>query len=716
MPALKTLIPKFTLPKASTWLPAVVAVICVCLFGTAAAVLFSVGADPESGPSPVVTSVSGQGFQGLRRLLTADGHLTVTNRFDDSETAAAAGKHDKTGRDQVMRGDVEVITFEAYDPNFGRAASRQSASASSGEGASSESASASQASSEETPAEEETGDAVDIGPPPFKRQSDHVLQKPLGRAVIIILPKWQTQMAQKNRRWGAGARLIPAAGINRELIFLSPMSESPNPDTAESDGTSLKDRFDEASKALDEHAPDAVAKLQAVAEAGYPKAQLRLGDIYNGQGDHLPKNPAKARFWTQKAADNGLPNAMYNLGLYFYDGYGGPQDRTAAARWFRGAAERGLRDGQYNLALMYDEGDGVRRDPIEAYKWMSLAARSGDEEAKGLVEEFAGKLTPAERKAADTEVAAFVPMSGAQPGKAVYDTGDTLIAYDKIDYDIRRAHSVGPLTLSPAGGQGVFAGPLKVGRIDDLQSIRAPNLVPVLLGPDGEPVISRLVVTGGRPQPKTPVYVVADPDLLNNQILADPQKVATALLIFDRLSAQAGLKTKKPSVVFNLTFNDMAFDRDLLHALSRPPFVAVPLSLLLFGLGLMWAAFARFGPPRLAEADAALGRGVRILADNAARLMAVTMKEAKLGPAYAQMIRDEVLRSRGHTRLGARPDEDADALADRIGTLSGAEDLYTDLKRRSATILTVHQLIDLTQRLHAWKSQIEKTEIDRANI
>jgi hypothetical protein len=545
-------LPKITLPKASSWLPAVVGLMCVCFFASAAAILFSVGADPESGPSPVVTSVAGQGFQGLRRLLTTEGHFTATNRFEDP----AESKDGKSGKDQVTRGDVEIITFDAFDSSFGdqmrqitgQSSSSDSASSSSGEGASSQSAS--QSDSGETPAKEEAAPAdTNYGPAPDKRHADHVLYKPLGRAVIVILPKWQTLSARTNPRWGAGAHLITPAGISHEMTFLSPMSE-------------VKTKRDE----------------------------------------------------TDDDKENGK-----------------------------------------------------------------------------------------------------TPLPVAPPGKDNYDSGDSLITYDKVDYDIRRAHSIGSLTLTPATGQGVFTAPLKVGRISDLQSVRAPNLVPVLLGPDGEPLISRLIVTDGRPQPKVPVYVVSDPDLLDNQILADPQKVATALEIIDRLSpSQTGNGKHRASVVFNLTFNNMAFDRDLLHALSRPPFVAVPLSLLLFGLGLMWAAFARFGPPRLAEAGAPMGRGVRILADNAARLMAVTMKEARLGPAYAQMIRDEVLRARGHTRAG--PDESADDLADRIGRVAGTEDIYTDLKRRSASILTVHQLIDVTLKLHAWKAQIEKTESDRANI
>jgi hypothetical protein len=216
-------------------------------------------------------------------------------------------------------------------------------------------------------------------------------------------------------------------------------------------------------------------------------------------------------------------------------------------------------------------------------------------------------------------------------------------------------------------------------------------------------VLSRVIVTRGRPQPKAPIYLLSDPDLLNNQILADPQKVIAALTLTDTISPPA----KTPGrVIFNLTFNGISTDHDLLHALSRPPFIAVPLCLLIAGLGLMWAAFSRFGPAREAPAEPPLGRGVKILADNAARLMAITLKEVRLGPAYADLVRDQVLKDKGY-RLGVSA-ETPDDLAERLGLAQKTTDSFIDLKARAARVMTVHQLIDITLKLHAWKTEIQR--------
>ena len=52
-------------------------------------------------------------------------------------------------------------------------------------------------------------------------------------------------------------------------------------------------------------------------------------------------------------ADNGNARAQYILGVGYYHGQGVPQDRTQALNWFRKAAERGIADAQYSLGLMY---------------------------------------------------------------------------------------------------------------------------------------------------------------------------------------------------------------------------------------------------------------------------------------------------------------------------------------------------------------------------
>ena len=64
------------------------------------------------------------------------------------------------------------------------------------------------------------------------------------------------------------------------------------------------------------------------------------------------------------------------------DGNGqGAPDYATAAKWFKDAADHGLADSQFNLGVLNENGLGVAKDPRAAYVWFSLAARSGDAEA-----------------------------------------------------------------------------------------------------------------------------------------------------------------------------------------------------------------------------------------------------------------------------------------------------------------------------------------------
>jgi TPR repeat protein len=54
-------------------------------------------------------------------------------------------------------------------------------------------------------------------------------------------------------------------------------------------------------------------------------------------------------------------------------GEGVAQDYAAAASWYRKAAEQGISESQYNLGLMYAKGRGVAQDYLQAHKWCNLA-------------------------------------------------------------------------------------------------------------------------------------------------------------------------------------------------------------------------------------------------------------------------------------------------------------------------------------------------------
>ena len=76
----------------------------------------------------------------------------------------------------------------------------------------------------------------------------------------------------------------------------------------------------------------------------------------------------------QPLAEQGDPQAQYQIGILHYRGDGVVQDYRQAAKWFRRAAERGDADAQFNLGLLYAEGKGMPRNLVRARMWFALAA------------------------------------------------------------------------------------------------------------------------------------------------------------------------------------------------------------------------------------------------------------------------------------------------------------------------------------------------------
>jgi TPR repeat protein len=145
-------------------------------------------------------------------------------------------------------------------------------------------------------------------------------------------------------------------------------------------------------------AAEDIGALQAKAEQGDPEAQFNLGVIYN-LGSGVPRDGKKAvRLWLS-AAEKGHATAQAYLGTRYENGFGVPQNYALAFKWYRLAAEQGSWIGQGGLAGMFEKGLGMPKNLIEAYAWYSAAdANKGEAESSEakLREMLAQKLTPAQ--------------------------------------------------------------------------------------------------------------------------------------------------------------------------------------------------------------------------------------------------------------------------------------------------------------------------------
>ncbi|MFO7593868.1 MAG: tetratricopeptide repeat protein [Pseudomonadota bacterium] len=122
--------------------------------------------------------------------------------------------------------------------------------------------------------------------------------------------------------------------------------------------------------------PD-LTQMQQQAEQGDAWAQLNLGAAYdNGLG--VEQNVEQARHWYQKAAEQGLAEAQFNLAHLLVT----EEEQSAlAAEWMLKAAKQGMADAQYLMGVTYAEGIGVEENEEKAIAWLQKAIAQGHEDA-----------------------------------------------------------------------------------------------------------------------------------------------------------------------------------------------------------------------------------------------------------------------------------------------------------------------------------------------
>jgi localization factor PodJL len=110
---------------------------------------------------------------------------------------------------------------------------------------------------------------------------------------------------------------------------------------------------------------------------------------------------------------------MHNLAVLYAEGADGKPDYAAAAQWFTKAAQHGVADSQYNLGVLAARGLGMEKSLIDSYKWFALAAAQGDKEAARKRDEVGRQLDPRSLAAAQHAVKTFVAIPQPHDATAV---------------------------------------------------------------------------------------------------------------------------------------------------------------------------------------------------------------------------------------------------------------------------------------------------------
>ena len=127
--------------------------------------------------------------------------------------------------------------------------------------------------------------------------------------------------------------------------------------------------------------PEDIRALEDKAFSRIAEAQHDLGALYTAGQAGVTQNYERAAFWFRRAADQGIANAAYNLGVLYQQGLGQEQDLQKALDWYRRAAQMGHPEAQYNLGIAYIEGVGTRYNPALAAAFFQKAAFAGIVEA-----------------------------------------------------------------------------------------------------------------------------------------------------------------------------------------------------------------------------------------------------------------------------------------------------------------------------------------------
>jgi uncharacterized protein len=127
---------------------------------------------------------------------------------------------------------------------------------------------------------------------------------------------------------------------------------------------------------------DALHWIGLAAEGGLPAAEFLMG-VMVGEGRGIPADAEKAMTWYRRAADDGVAEAMRELGDAAYLG---PERRCEdALKWYRAAAEYRLGYASYRLARFYDTGECVPQDLVQAHFWYTNAWQSGCRRVDGAI-------------------------------------------------------------------------------------------------------------------------------------------------------------------------------------------------------------------------------------------------------------------------------------------------------------------------------------------
>jgi len=190
----------------------------------------------------------------------------------------------------------------------------------------------------------------------------------LAASVALAVPAWAATPAEIDR-----LRMHAAAGRDDDaLARLRALAAAGAPEATRALGLALLARNEAVVAA------EGRAALERAANGGDAAAMLALGKTALLGAPGLARDGAIARRWLDGAARAGdavlRAQSAYYLGLVERGGVDGRADAARAAEYFGQAAEQGVADAMFQLGNLYASGEGVDQDARQAMRWYLRAA------------------------------------------------------------------------------------------------------------------------------------------------------------------------------------------------------------------------------------------------------------------------------------------------------------------------------------------------------
>ncbi|MGZ8997743.1 MAG: hypothetical protein ACXW2T_02700 [Allosphingosinicella sp.] len=303
-----------------------------------------------------------------------------------------------------------------------------------------------------------------------------------------------------------------------------------------------------------------------------------------------------------------------------------------------------------------------------------------DDRLASLIERRRGKATlvvlPKWSVMADPKKSGWVRSSGMhEPGLMEF----LLRSVAKV-----KAHQ-GDTSSRVARGRDVMAG-IDIPLPSEVQAISGDGIEPLLATPGGRSILAR--------HGDGPLYILADPDLLNNQAMKDPARARAALAMLAALNS-----TGAETVAFDLTLNGFGKKPSALKLAFEPPFLALTVAIFVAALLAGLHGAFRFGPA--AEEGRAIAFGKAALVANSAGLFRIAGREHRTGGAYAELVREEAARISGAPNLRG---EELDAYLDRFSKPD--EKPFSALAAEAGDAPDRNHLVSAARALFLWKKDL----------